>query len=337
MEKILIVKNKDSPQRLDKFLAEHYPTYSRAYLQKQIKSGAVLVNSEIKKPSYVLKENDKVKADILPPEHISLEPDPSIKLNVVYEDAEVIVVDKPAGLTVHPSATQKNGTLVNALLAHYPPLKNVGDPSLRPASPELRGGEQAQGKLSSKQVNLRPGIVHRLDKETSGLIIIAKNQKTFEFLKDQFKNKMVEKKYFALIVGCPEKTEGKIESMIARSKSDPTKQKISKSEGKTAITLYKVLKNYGQFCLIEATPKTGRMHQIRVHLAWLGNPIAGDKKYGKKQISIPGLSRQFLHAAELKITLPNGRQKTFLSPLPTELNQVIKRLILHQSSDTIKI
>ncbi|MFH0852702.1 MAG: RluA family pseudouridine synthase [bacterium] len=341
MKKILEVKKEESGQRLDKFIAANWPGYSRAYVQKQIKKGAVLVypvrnlskeskitqtepqvkslrklqskikhgwisngvSGQTKKPSYILKEADKIEVGILPPQEISLEPDKNIKVHIIYEDKDVIALHKQAGLTVHPSPAQKSGTLVNALLVHYPPLKDVGeDPA-------------------------RPGIVHRLDKDTSGLMIIAKNNSAFAWLKKQFQERKVVKKYLALVVGRPKKLSGEIKTLIARSKSDPTKQRVGVKEGKEAITMYKTLKQYNNFTLIEAQPKTGRMHQIRVHLAWLGNPVAGDTKYGTKSSPKPqGLKRQFLHATYLKIKLPNDEIKEFTASLPDDLQAVLADL-----------
>ena len=302
MKKQFTITEENSNQRFDKFILKNWPQYSRAYLQKQIKAGAVLVNGEIRKPSYILRENDKIDVQILPPVQISLEPEPTIGLNIVYEDNDEMVIDKPAGLTVHPSDTQKSGTLVNGLLAHYPLLADIGDDPTR------------------------PGIVHRLDKDTSGLMIIAKNNQAFRFLKNQFKNKSVEKKYLALVAGRLKEANGKIETFISRSKSDPTKQKVSQT-GKKAITLYKTVKEFKNFTLIEAQPKTGRMHQIRVHLAWLGCPVAGDNKYGLKKRACPeGLARQFLHAAKLAIILPDGQKKYFISQLPPDLDMILAGL-----------
>jgi 23S rRNA pseudouridine1911/1915/1917 synthase len=341
MQKVFFVKNKEAGQRLDKFILTLWPDYSRAYLKKQIKGGAVLVypvrnlpkkskiiqtepkaksldklksktkhgwisngvNGQIKKPSYILKEGDEVAAEILPPRQISLAAKPDIKLNIIYEDENVIVLNKPAGLTVHPSLTQKSGTLINGLLAHYPPLKNVGDDPTR------------------------PGLVHRLDKDTSGLMIVAKNNSSFEWLKRQFQERKVVKKYLALVVGRPKKLSGMIKTYLARSKSNPTKQKIDAKNGREAITLYKTLKQFKDFTLIEVIPKTGRMHQIRVHLAWLGCPVAGDKKYGPRKASMPQeLKRQFLHAAYLKIKLPTGETKEFSASLPPDLQNTLASL-----------
>jgi len=335
-----IIKKEQIGQRLDKFILAHFPDYSRAFLKKQIKEGRILVypvrnlsieskisrlepqaksphrlttktkrgwisdgvNKQIKKPSYLMKVDDEIEASILPLRQISLEPDASIKLNIVYEDKDVIVVDKPAGLTVHPGAGQKNCTLVNGLLAHYPLLKDVGDDPTR------------------------PGLVHRLDKDTSGLMIVAKNNSAFEWLKNQFQQRKVEKKYLALVAGEPKESSGTIKTFLTRSKSDPTKQKVGQT-GKEAITLYKTVKKFEDYTLIEAVPKTGRMHQIRVHLAWLGCPVAGDKKYGRKnQSSLQGLKRHFLHASELTISLPSGQKRTFVSALPGNLDQTLALL-----------
>lgn len=295
--------------RLDTFIFQQLRgEFSRAYLQKLIKLGKILVNGKAVKPSYKLKIDDKIQAEITPPEKISLEPDASIKLDIIYEDENVIVINKPAGLVVHPSQTTKNKTLANALLAYYPLIKDVGENPLR------------------------PGIVHRLDKETSGLIIVAKNNETFQFLKNQFKEREVIKKYLALVDGCPEKEKGIIEASIERSKSIPTKQKISKSmTAKKAITEYQIIKRINsRHCLVEAAPKTGRMHQIRVHFAHIGHPIVGDTKYGGP--SIKELTRHFLHATYLKIKIPspiNSRQyieKEFKIELPQELQEIISEL-----------
>jgi 23S rRNA pseudouridine1911/1915/1917 synthase len=345
--KTFIISLAQSGQRLDKFLLENYPDFSRAWIQKQIKAGVVLVyparnqkensenlqtepqansqkknlktakgswisgrvNGETKKPSYILKVGDKIEANILPPEEISLEPDDSIKFGVIYEDNDVLIIDKPAGLTVHPGESQKSGTMVNGLLARYPLLKDVGNPS------------------TGSEYNLRPGIVHRLDKDTSGLMIIAKNNSSLEFLKKQFRESKVEKKYLALVVGRPKENQDEIVTLMDRSLSDPTKFKVSEKTGRQAKTFYKIIEEFPKFTLLEASPKTGRTHQIRVHLAWLGNPVAGDEKYGPKRKPLPkGLKRHFLHATELQIDLPDGQKHLFLSPLPSDLKAALDLL-----------
>ncbi len=226
---------------------------------------------------------------------------------IIYEDKDVLVIDKPAGLLVHPRPNQKSGALTDFLLKHYPQIKNTGEDPLR------------------------PGIVHRLDKDTSGVLITAKNNKAFQYLKEQFKNRKVIKKYLALVNGKPPQNNGIIKTYLARSKNK-TKQKVfslSMGRGKIrkAITKYKVIKKYKDYSLLEVHPKTGRLHQIRVHLSWLGCPVAGDEKYKRKRASCPKeLKRQFLHASILKIKLPNGQIKEFESPLPPELKNVLKGL-----------
>ena len=314
-------------KRLDKFLAAQFPSLSRAYLKEQIKLGNILVNGKKIKPSFSLRKNDQVEfapGFILPESSRQILPNPAIKLKIIYEDNDVLVIDKPAGLAVHPRQN-KNGaplesevssTLVSGLLAYYPAMANVGDYNSPQPPLNLRGGE-----------NIRPGLVHRLDKDTSGVLIIAKNQVSFDWLKNQFKERRVQKKYLALVQGAFKEKQGEIKTLLHRSQKDPTKQKISTKEGKEAITRYKVIKEFKKYTLLEVSPKTGRLHQIRVHLAWLGHPVAGDKKYGHKNQLLPsGLNRQFLHAAELKIILPNGQEKQFSSPLPEELTKILAQL-----------
>ncbi|MDP2946227.1 MAG: RNA pseudouridine synthase, partial [bacterium] len=239
---------------------------------------------------------------------IKLEPDFNIPINVVYEDEDVVVLNKQAGISVHPSINEPNKTLVNALIAKYPEIKNVGEDPLR------------------------PGIVHRLDKDTSGLLVVAKNQKTFEFLKKQWQEGKVIKKYLALVWGHP-KEKGEIVSELARSLKDfrkrmvvrPEKQKDKEIKGKLAITEYKVVKKFRDYSLVEVYPKTGRMHQIRVHFASLGHPVIGDKIYGKSREKPEGLTRQFLHAFYLKFSLPTG-PLAFEADLPDDLEQALAKL-----------
>jgi len=242
-----------------------------------------------------------------------------MKLNIIYEDKNVLVVDKPAGIVVFSeqevngrgsflplSPSQKDSkTLIGLLLAKYPYLRKTGE---KP----------------------RYGIVHRLDKDTSGILLVAKNNKTLNSLQKQFQARTVEKKYLALIVGHPKNRTGTINTLIGRSPKNRKKQKVyapygPKSKGKrNAITFYKVLKKFKNYDLVEGRPKTGRKHQIRAHFAYLGHPIAGDKIYGFKNQPCPKrLSRQFLHAASLKIKLPNGKIEEFKSELPKTLKKIL--------------
>ena len=239
-----------------------------------------------------------------------------MEFNIIYQDPNLLVIDKPAGLVVfsegqvkeNTSCGERSRTIIDCLLEKFPDLKNAG------ATP-------------------RYGIIHRLDKDTSGILLIAKNNKALSFFQNQFKEGRVSKKYLALAVGNLKNREGTIETLIGRSPKDRRKQKIylpqepESDKKRKAITEYKVLQRFKDYDLIEITPKTGRKHQIRAHLAYLGCPIAGDKLYGfKRQILPKDLSRQFLHATCLKIELPDGEIKEFRSDMPQDLKNVLKNL-----------
>jgi 23S rRNA pseudouridine1911/1915/1917 synthase len=220
-----------------------------------------------------------------------------------------LVIDKPAGIVVFPEGQTKENTLIDVLIEKYPDLKSAGE---KP----------------------RYGIVHRLDKDTSGILLVAKSNESLIFLQKQFKNREVEKKYVCLVEGTIKQEKGEIKTLIARSPKDGRKQKVySESEphpksAREAITEYKVLKDFKDYTLLEVEIKTGRRHQIRCHFSYLQHPIAGDKLYGFKNSKIPkGLTRQFLHAQKLKIQLPNGKTQEFKSDLPEELSSVLKNLI----------
>jgi len=238
-----------------------------------------------------------------------LNSNPSIELNIIYQDKDIIVIDKSAGLTVHPINPEQNDTLINGLIAYYPEIKNVGDPS-----------------TSSGQVNLRPGIVHRLDKDTSGLMVVAKNNSAFKCLKKQFQQRKVVKKYLALVVGKVKDKKGTITKAISRDKKNNKKRSALLDEkSKNAWTEYKILKNFKDYTILEVSPKTGRTHQIRVHLTSIGHPLAGDKQYKFKRQPCPvNLKRQFLHAYYLKFQLPDGKIIEFKSELPKDLSAVLK-------------
>jgi 23S rRNA pseudouridine1911/1915/1917 synthase len=259
--------------RLDKFVSEKCPELSRTHAQGLIDDGNVLVNGQIAKPSLKLVPGDIVDVKIPPPIPSTLAPE-NIPLNILYEDNDLLVVDKPAGLTVHPAPGHYTHTLVNAVLAHVP-------------------------ELEIEETN-RPGIVHRLDKDTSGLIIIAKNDVAHMKLADQFKSRTVIKTYQALVQGHLSPEEGIIDANIGRDPRDRKRMAIT-SHGREAQTEYKVIKYLDNYTLLEVKPKTGRTHQIRVHLAAIGFPIVGDATYGAKS---DYLSRQFLHAYKLVFKLP---------------------------------
>lgn len=300
-------------ERLDKFLAAKIKEFSRSQLQKAVQNGAVKINGHfVIKPGFRLRKNDRIvvleEKLISPDEKLKIEPDSNIILKIIYEDNDIIVIDKPAGLLTHPTLKEYRHTLVNALISRYPDIINVGE------SP------------------MRPGIVHRLDKDTSGLLIIAKNQNTFYFIKEQFLKRTIEKKYMALVDGILKNKEGIIEYNIRPSKNYRLKKiavkkesvggKFAEKSERAAKTYYKVVKIFGdKFSLLEVEPKTGRTHQIRVHLASIGYPIIGDTLYGSK-IKLPK-HRHFLHAYYLKFILPKGQLIALEADLPEDLKNVI--------------
>ena len=317
--------------RLDKFLAKRFPDHSRNYFQQLIKKGKISVNENPADKDASLKPDDLVLGELEPVGEISIAPDSSVKFKVIRDAKEFAVVEKLAGLVTHPSATHKRGTLVNGLLARWPEIAGVGeDPS-------------------------RPGIVHRLDKETSGLMVVAKTQPMYLWLKKQFQDRKVEKKYIALVFGKMSQKEGEISVPIARHKTKqitvPVANKSStfllsikpntRCSGKVldkgfsgnayksrkASTGFKILDFYDNFTLVEASPKTGRMHQIRVHFKHIGHPLAGDKTYASKLVlSALPMERHFLHAGYLAFDLPSGEKAEFSSDLPADLKVILNGL-----------
>ncbi|MGB9790677.1 MAG: RluA family pseudouridine synthase [Thermotoga caldifontis] len=297
---IRVGKN-EAGQRLDLFLLSRLPKIiSRSFLQKLIKEGQIRVNGRIEKPSYRVKPNDEITLPDRPaPRQLEILPEP-IELEILYEDQDIIVVNKPAGMIVHPIPSHTSGTLVNALLYHCKDLQGIG-------------GE------------LRPGIVHRLDKDTSGVMVVAKNDLAHRSLSQQFKNRDVFKMYLALVQGRPEKSEGEIQINVARHPTLRVKMTVAK-EGRVALTHYRVLKSFGQLgSLVAAYPKTGRTHQIRVHMKYIGHPILGDRLYGRAD-PIP-VDRQMLHASILQFTHPRtGERMKFIAPLPEDFKAALRRL-----------
>jgi 23S rRNA pseudouridine1911/1915/1917 synthase len=280
--------------RLDRYLAEVLPQFSRAYLQKLIGQGYVLVNGQKTKASQVLSKVDRITVELPPlPAYPLAEP---IPLTIIYEDEDILVIDKPAGLTVHPAPGHTSHTLVNAVLAHCPGLA---------VSNEL----------------MRPGIVHRLDKDTSGLMVIVKNDFAREYLAAQFKGRTVTKGYLVLVKGRLFPEQGMIEAPIGRDPHNRRRMAIVEA-GKEASTQYQVWKYLDNYTLVEVTPLTGRTHQIRIHLSAIGYPVAGDRIYGTKSAY---LNRQFVHAYRLGFRLPSTKQyREFTSPLPVDLEQALE-------------
>jgi len=296
-ETSFVLPPEEAGERLDRALAARFPHLSRAQLQRLIRSGAITVNDAVVRPAYRLTPGDRITVTF--PEEPTVRPE-SLPLDIVYEDEYLLVVNKPAGMVVHPAARIVSGTLVNALLAHCPQMADVGGPD-------------------------RAGIVHRLDRETSGLIVVAKNSETHAALQRQFKRRLVRKTYVALVEGQVHPREGIIEVPIGRDPKDRTRMAVSRT-GRPAVTQYRVVEVFPQYTLLEVRPHTGRTHQIRVHLAWLGYPVVGDRVYGRRrQTLLP--DRHFLHARELAFTHPVTGEKLVLSaPLPPELTALLNQL-----------
>lgn len=291
-------------ERLDRFVARVVPELSRTRVQRLIDEGLVTVEGRLAKAARPLASGERVSVVVPAPEPVTVEPEP-LPLRIVYEDADLLVVDKPAGMPVHPGPGHLTGTLVNAVLAHCPDLSGVGGA-------------------------LRPGIVHRLDKDTSGLIIVAKHDRAHQALQRQLKERAVEKRYLALVRGDLQPDEGVIDAPIAR---DPRyrKRMAVVPGGREAVTRWRVLERYvgpgsgePRYTLVEARPVTGRTHQIRVHFASLRHPLVGDALYGRRSALV---GRQFLHAAGIAFAHPStGERLEFDSPPPEDLREALRAL-----------
>lgn len=293
---------KPDRDRLDHFLVESLPEYTRARLQGFIKNGCVDINGmPAKKSGHILEQGALVELRIPPAKPTGLVGE-DIPLEIVFENDDILVINKPAGMVVHPAAGHSSGTLVHAVLGYDPDIEGIG-------------GEG------------RPGIVHRLDKQTSGLILLAKNDNALNWLQEQFRNRKVEKTYLALVDGRPPTASGRVEAAIGRDPSHRKKMAIlPEGRGREAISEYRTIELFPDHTLLEFHPLTGRTHQIRLHCSFLGCPIAGDEIYGKKLPSI-GIGRHFLHAKKLKITLPEENQpREFDAPLPDELAKILDEL-----------
>jgi len=292
----------EQPERLDKFLVCCMPEFSRSRIQSLIKHGNVTIDNSIpRKSGQMLEKQSVVQVVVPPPEPSELVPE-LIELDIVFENQDLLVVNKPAGMVVHPSLGHQSGTLVHAALAHSPEMEGIG-------------GEQ------------RPGVVHRLDKNTSGLILLAKNDLTHRWLQNQFRTHEIQKTYVALVDGKPPTPSGRIEAPIGRDVRKRQKMAIvTVQKGRQAISEFRTLEVFSEHALLEIRPITGRTHQIRLHLAYLDCPVAGDTVYGKRHSTIP-LERHFLHAKRLSVRLPKEEiPMVFEAPLPQELVSVLERL-----------
>ena len=309
---ILALVAEEGDERLDKWLAGQLPEHSRSEVQRWIQAGLVRLGGRVLKASYRVAVGDEIAVRIPPPEDYALEPEP-IPLEIIYEDADLLVVNKPAGMVVHPAAGHWHGTLVNAVLYHCPDLQGVGG-------------------------TRRPGIVHRLDKDTSGLILVAKNDRTHRALQVQFCERQVQKTYWALVYGRVTPPRGEVDAPIGR---DPRQRKrmavVPVRRGRQSLTRYEVLGYYGgasgkgrpysHLTLLACHPLTGRTHQVRVHMAYIKHPVVGDPVYaGRRKPPVP-CSRQFLHAQRICFRLPaTGAEVEFVAPLPGDLQTVLDAL-----------
>ena len=284
--------------RLDVFVAEN-TDYTRSAAQRLIDSGAVLVDGLQKKTKYAVRAGETVTVDPPEPEPVELEKE-DIPLDIVYQDADIAVINKPVGMVVHPAAGNPSGTLVNAIMFHIKDLSGIG------------------GKI-------RPGIVHRIDKNTSGLIVIAKNDEAHNFLSDELKTHSVSRVYYALAEGNFKEDCGTVDAPIARHRTDRKRMAVVMG-GRNAITHWRVEERFGTKTLLRVELETGRTHQIRVHLAYIGHPLVGDDVYGGGKNDL-GFKGQALHAAELRLTHPRtGESMTFHAPLPEVFQKALEKL-----------
>ncbi len=309
-----IIASSEAGQRLDIFVVTHLHGLSRATLQRAIKTGSILVNGQMAKPRYLVKEGDVVTMQVKNPETPTPTSGELPELPILYEDKDVVVINKPAGLVVHAGVgTPSGGTIVDWLRARYPEMGTVGEDASR------------------------SGVVHRLDKDTSGVLVLAKTQSGYDHLKAQWHKRAAKKTYFALVYGVPGERRGRINRPLARSPRNPLRRTVmdrpSRAYGrntsaKDAITEWQQEETFKNiYTLLTVWPETGRTHQIRAHLHWLGFPIVGDNLYTfKRQRPPQGVKRQLLHAAELTLILPSKDKKTFVAPLPEDFAQVLENL-----------
>jgi len=300
----ITVQATDTPGRIDAFLAKKLPNLSRSFIQKQIKIGSILVNNQPVSAHHRLRTNDVVSVSKTEKDEPAVVPDNTIALRIVDEQEGYVVIEKPAGLIMHPAPGITEPTLADALAARYPEISGVGDDALR------------------------PGIVHRLDRNVSGLLVAARTQELFEHLKKQFKNRSMHKEYLALVHGVVDE-DGVIATPIGRSKTKSGKMATrphAQQGDREALTEYRILEHYANYTLLAVTIKTGRSHQIRVHLNSIGHPVVGDTLYTNRRIKPSVLGRLFLHASKLEFDDINGVRKSYESPLPEELNAFLASL-----------
>jgi 23S rRNA pseudouridine1911/1915/1917 synthase len=302
----LVVPNEREGQRLDHHLVEMVPDISRSRLSNLIRNGFILVNGSSSKAGNRLKGGDRIEVTLPPPEPLAIEPE-KVEFEVLHEDDDLLVIAKPPGVVVHPASGHKKGTLVHGLLAHCDNLSGIS------------GVE-------------RPGIVHRLDKDTSGVMVVAKSDKSHHGLVELFKTRQVKKVYHAIVVGRPGTQKGRISQAIGRHRSNRKKMAVLQHGGRDAVTCWSILEEFAAgLTYLEVRPETGRTHQIRVHVAHLGHPVAGDALYGNKQQKQTNdkycIKRQCLHAYSLSFTHPaTGKPQEFISPVWPDMQAVLEEL-----------
>jgi 23S rRNA pseudouridine1911/1915/1917 synthase len=297
---VLYAAPEDGGERLDRFVSRTVADLSRSYVQQLVSDGRVTVNGKFARPSLPLRPGDRVVVTVPPPQPTALTPE-AIPLQIVHEDADVVVVDKPAGMVVHPAPGHEGGTLANALLARYPEM-------------QINGG-------------VRPGIVHRLDQGTSGLLVVARHDQAMQALTEQQRARTMLKLYLAVVEGRFKEPTGTVDAPIGRHPADRLRMTVTPG-GREARTHYTVLEELGDYTLLELRLETGRTHQIRVHMLHRSRPILGDPMYGgRKSRPSFGLARQFLHAHRLGFAHPaDGAWREFSSPLPADLEAALGRL-----------
>ncbi|OON97067.1 MAG: RNA pseudouridine synthase [Epulopiscium sp. Nele67-Bin005] len=299
-ETISFVIEENESGRIDKILAKNYPDFTRSFIQKQIEKGLLTINNKQQSGSYKVKTGDTIELNLPPLEEVDILPE-NIPLNIVYEDNDLIIINKPQGMVVHPASGHYSGTLVNALMHH------------------------CKDSLSGINGEIRPGIVHRIDKDTSGLLMVAKNDKAHLSLSEQLKDHSITRKYHAIVYGKLKDDEGIIDKPIARSPKDRKKMAIVQG-GREAKTSYKVIERFKDATYVELKLYTGRTHQIRVHMTSIGYPLIGDPLYGRTK-HIFGLDQQMLHAKVLGFDHPITNEKLhFESELPQKFSTTIDRL-----------
>ncbi len=296
----------EAGKRLDLYVQEKKKEWSRSRIQKMIREGKILLNNQEVKTGQSIKEGDIVKANISEPKPTDAKAE-KIPLDIVYEDSDMVVVNKPRGMVVHPAVGHQSGTLVNALLAHCQDLSGIND-------------------------TIRPGIVHRLDKDTTGLLVVAKNESAQKELSSQLKKRSIERTYRALVSGCIKENSGMIDAPIGRHPVHRKKMAVG-DKGRSAVTYFSVIKRFDKYTYVEIRLETGRTHQIRVHFSYIGHPVVGDKTYGsKKSFSLEG---QALHAYRLALTHPTcGGRMEWEADLPEDMKKVLEHLKENSASNT---